>query len=197
MNNTFKLSKKEVVVVFLVLFFLFMNLGAVSRKSHDIFICPVTKENDGCWGGSHQCDCNNAIGEIFWSSYGPNGWVMNPQDGTWGAPAGIWWGKLEGITTPSAVPLYLDSGWVDAWPDDTNIPPSEEFGYDGQGYMNHFLQNRHGNGVLMGVFADGSARAVGLKELWTLKWHREFDTNNPYTQPNAPWPFWMQGFQDY
>jgi prepilin-type N-terminal cleavage/methylation domain-containing protein len=26
-----------------------------------------------------------------------------------------------------------------------------------------------------GLFMDGSVRRIGLKELWTLKWHREYD----------------------
>ena len=105
--------------------------------------------------------------------------------------------KFENITTPSAVPLILDSRHVDAWPHHTDTPPSQEFGYDGYGAMQVFLLNRHGNGVSMAVFADGSARAVGLKEMWTLKWHKTFDTDNSYTQPSTPWPAWMQGFQDY
>ncbi len=272
MNNIFKLSKKEVVVVFATLFFLFMNLGAVSNKSHvhakriicksnleqcyqvmiaftndnngkfpdadhnddgssdthgqwwiqpfkqyaendDILICSVANQHPEdepestfplpgrpspieyeCWGTR-----NLSTGEWTWGSYGFNGWLMDPDTGTWGAPnQDGFWGKPESITNLSAVPLFLDSRYYDAWPNDTDIPDSQEFGgYDGYGYMRLFLQNRHGNGVSMGVFTDGSARTVGLKELWTLKWHKTFDTNNPYTQPSAPWPTWMQGFKDY
>jgi hypothetical protein len=50
------------------------------------------------------------------------------------------------------------------------------------------------------VFADGSARRVGLKELWKLRWHKTFNTNGVWTtaggnQPN--WPEWMRSFRDY
>ena len=48
---------------------------------------------------------------------------------------------------------------------------------------------------------DFSARKVGLKELWTLKGNRNFDTCGPWTtcggvQP-SDWPEWMQDFKDY
>jgi hypothetical protein len=38
-----------------------------------------------------------------------------------------------------------------------------------------------------------SARKVGLKELWWLKWHKGFDLN---ADPPV-WPAWMENFKDY
>jgi hypothetical protein len=49
-------------------------------------------------------------------------------------------------------------------------------------------------------FVDTSVRKVGLKELWTLKWHREFDTEGPWVKKpgnNPKWPDWMKRFKDY
>ena len=40
--------------------------------------------------------------------------------------------------------------------------------------------NRHDGGVNV-CFLDFSARQVGLKELWTFKGHRQFDTCNSWT----------------
>ncbi|MHC4541713.1 MAG: hypothetical protein ACYS74_18355, partial [Planctomycetota bacterium] len=86
----------------------------------------------------------------------------------------------------------------------TDQPPE----YDGnvvvaynQNEMKRFCLNRHQNGTINGVFVDWSVRAIGLKELWKLKWHREFDTNGPWTiagrvQP-SDWPEWMRKFKDY
>ena len=60
--------------------------------------------------------------------------------------------------------------------------------------------NRH-SGAINCLFLDGSARKVGLKELWALKWHKSFDTAGPWTQAGgvtvADWPQWMHEFKDY
>ena len=60
--------------------------------------------------------------------------------------------------------------------------------------------NRHEGGINM-AFLNGSARKVGLKELWTLKWKPEYDTANKWTQAGGvqpeDWPEWMRGFKDY
>lgn len=42
--------------------------------------------------------------------------------------------------------------------------------------MRLFCIDRH-DGTINGVFLDLSARKIGLKELWMLKWHKEFDTS--------------------
>jgi prepilin-type processing-associated H-X9-DG protein len=60
--------------------------------------------------------------------------------------------------------------------------------------------NRH-NGGINCLFLDWSVRKVGLKELWTLKWHRQFDTSGPWTKAGGvqpeDWPQWMRKFKDY
>ena len=39
-----------------------------------------------------------------------------------------------------------------------------------------------------------------MKRLWTLKWHRQFDTSGPWTKPGGvqteDWPQWMAGLKD-
>jgi prepilin-type N-terminal cleavage/methylation domain-containing protein/prepilin-type processing-associated H-X9-DG protein len=60
--------------------------------------------------------------------------------------------------------------------------------------------NRHDGGINM-CFLDGSVRKVGLKELWTLKWYRTYDTANEWTKAGGvqpeDWPEWMRRFKDY
>jgi hypothetical protein len=52
-----------------------------------------------------------------------------------------------------------------------------------------------------GLFLDWSVRKVGLKELWTLKWNRQYDTTNVWTKAGGvqpdDWPEWMRNFKDY
>jgi len=44
-------------------------------------------------------------------------------------------------------------------------------------------------------------RKVGLKELWTLQWHRAFNVAGPWTKAGGVlpenWPEWMRTFKDY
>jgi hypothetical protein len=51
------------------------------------------------------------------------------------------------------------------------------------------------------LFMDWSIRNTGLKENWTLKWHRDFDTMGPWTRAGgvmaSDWPRWLQRFKDY
>jgi prepilin-type processing-associated H-X9-DG protein len=70
----------------------------------------------------------------------------------------------------------------------------------GQPEMRRYVINRH-DGTVNVCFVDFSVRKVGLKELWTLKWHRQFATNGPWTRLGGAkagdWPPWMRGFKDY
>ena len=60
--------------------------------------------------------------------------------------------------------------------------------------------NRH-VGFVGCVFADSSCRKVGLKELWTLKWSKSFNTRDVWTSAGgviaSDWPGWMSRFKDY
>ncbi|MHC4628224.1 MAG: hypothetical protein ACYTDV_14695 [Planctomycetota bacterium] len=50
------------------------------------------------------------------------------------------------------------------------------------------------------MFLDFSVRRVGLKELWTFKWHRSFDTVGIWTKTCGAgpddWLEWMRIFRD-
>ena len=150
------------------------------------------KKHNECWGSRDQSPAPTA-GEWTWASYSPNGWIMKTDEGTWGASLGhnAFWGKLERVTAPYQVPLFLDSTWVDVWPEDTDEPRDDEWGNGGRGYMPQVTITRHGKKTNV-VFMDCSSRRRDIKDLWSLKWHKEFNTNNPYTTPDAPWPDWMR-----
>ena len=61
--------------------------------------------------------------------------------------------------------------------------------------------DRH-HGAVNVVFADYSARKVGLKELWKLKWHIQYDvtysefgsSRGSVVSGPTVWPEWMEGF---
>ena len=66
--------------------------------------------------------------------------------------------------------------------------------------MMHFALKRHQTGTNV-LFMDWTVRSVGLKELWTLKWHRKYPTNGPLTKAGGvqpgDWPEWMRNFKEY
>ena len=140
----------------------------------------------------------------YYGSYGRNGWLSVPDEGgsfVVGGPAVNLWVPCFWRTTKvrgaGNIPLYLDSWWWCAWVKDTDRPPE----YDGQktefpcgcrNSIHRFCINRH-DGFVNAAFLDYSVRKVGLKELWKLKWHRNFNTNYSPTV----WPEWMRGFKDY
>ena len=97
------------------------------------------------------------------------------------------------------IPVLLDCTLprVEAHPNDS--PPGLETHGTGGG-MSSVCLNRH-NACVNVLFLDWSARRVGLKELWTLKWHRGYETTGPWTRAGGilpeDWPQWMRNFKDY
>ena len=137
-----------------------------------------------------------------YGSYGMNSWACNPSsDELWGQPLNHYCWRVANAASADNIPLLLDGQWIDGWPLYYDTPPE----YDGQPWsttsqMGRFCMNRH-RGYINSLFLDGSARKVGLKELWALKWHRQYDTCGFWTvcggmTPND-WPEWMQDFEDY
>ena len=103
------------------------------------------------------------------------------------------------------IPVFADGTWHDAWPRATDAPVEypDAFGIRDTGTtgeMNHFCIDRH-NGFVNFLFMDWSVRGVGLKEVWTLKWHRGYDTRGPWTKAGGVmpgnWPQWLRRYKDY
>ena len=99
----------------------------------------------------------------------------------------------------ASIPTILDAAYMSGAPIASEWPPRREFPGGGFG-MDAFCINRH-NGYVNGLFLDWSVRKVGLKELWTLKWNRDFDTAGRWTRAGGvqpeDWPRWMRRFKDY
>jgi prepilin-type N-terminal cleavage/methylation domain-containing protein len=169
----------------------------------EICFCPMATRlysEGGRWGyGAWELGNNSG-------SYGLNQWVLNtPQGAVEGRRehANMW--RTPNVQNVNNVPLFLDCATigVTAWPEDN--PPDYDgqfWPYTGNNYdeMRRVCVNRH-DGFVNHLFLDYSVRKVGLKELWTLKWHRNFKTNGYWTKAGGAepqdWPEWMRGFKDY
>lgn len=139
-------------------------------------------------------------------SYGINGWVESPTERS--AQLVGWseqqkkqfWRKMT-VPGASRVPLMTDAQWLDFWPEPSEGPPtSENQRWGSGGHFVRIVQNRHHEKQNM-VFLDGATDRVELKKLWTLKWHRDFNTAGPWTQAGgataAKWPEWMRNMKEF
>jgi len=150
-------------------------------------------------------------GRPFRASYGFNGWLFCSD-----FDSSIPWRtrslKMTGVPIDTLIgraniPVLLDSTYPYSHPGELGQlePPSQEgmcrriVGISGFGIA-CFAINRH-NGYVNGLFLDWSVRKVGIKELWTLKWHMQFNTANEWTRAGGvkpdDWPEWMRNFKDY
>jgi prepilin-type N-terminal cleavage/methylation domain-containing protein len=184
----------------------------------DILRCPASTKRrpDGAqWGGS-QWTYIQGTGDTVNTrdpqerqeecSYGANCWIYNYKANETAIQSRPTEWNWRSRNTPRAheVPIFGDAMWRGGGPypsGQRGDPPrldSQWLGYDRE--MMHFCINRH-NGFVNHLFLDWSARTVGVKELWKLKWHRQFDTNGSWTRGGgvapADWPQWMSRFKDY
>jgi prepilin-type N-terminal cleavage/methylation domain-containing protein/prepilin-type processing-associated H-X9-DG protein len=179
----------------------------------DLLLCPdATKEvYDGLPGAF------GAVTRTFYKpddtqeellfSYGINNWVnYNPSGRGASRPGSYFWLSTKNVKQRDQVPVFGDCTWHDGWPQDIDEPPTTDIAVGAGNFgitneMQQFAIPRHANGTINMLFMDWSARKVGLKELWTLKWHREFDTANAWTLAGRArpedWPKWMHRFSDY
>jgi prepilin-type N-terminal cleavage/methylation domain-containing protein/prepilin-type processing-associated H-X9-DG protein len=136
----------------------------------------------------------------FHGSYGYNAWLFQ---GFSQRPTRVDNGRILEVDVLSfkareQIPVLFDAALIFDEARDTQAPWRQDNG--GPGGIRTFCMNRH-NGYVNGLFLDWSVRKVGLKELWTLDWCREFNRAGRWTHAGGvkpeDWPDWMHGFKDY
>lgn len=192
---------------------LWMNaLRPYYKDNWDMLLCPTATrvaESAADWGTFKAqyrlVDLPGGGQYEYVFSYGINNWTNYMIKDRGDRRMEWFWKNVNGIKGAFNVPMFADSTWHDSWPRDTDSPPEypDQFGWGNKGTtdeMRHFCINRH-DGFVNFLFADWSVRPVGLKELWTLKWHRAFNTAGPWTKAGgiaaADWPEWLRRFKDY
>jgi prepilin-type N-terminal cleavage/methylation domain-containing protein len=178
--------------------------------------CPVAPEpKDSDWGVVERRGATfyawkfnfsaTAIPEVWSSSYGSNGWAVDPYQ----PDSEGWWMNLEVGKTAwrrstqkggNDIPLLGDAAWLGMYPQQNDPPPPARDALDSPGsQMGYFVLDRH-HGAINMLFADFSVRRVPLKKLWALKWHKTYNVTGPFTiaggvQPFT-WPKWMRQFEN-
>ena len=125
-------------------------------------------------------------------SYGLNLWVYNPPlnlANIQGRPTAWNWRKFD-VPQPSRIPLFLDAMWRGGGPRESDVQPPFNGAWEGYGADScHFTMARHGNGINVLCF-DQSVRHTRPRELWTLKWSRQYDTT--FAASHIAFPAWMR-----
>jgi len=141
-----------------------------------------------------------------YTSYMINWWVNRCPPGfsvTWGEERQFW--KNTDVRGAGNIPVFGDGSFWLARPNHTDSPPD----YDGQWNwadapgtmgMKRIMVNRH-DGFTNWLFMDWSIRKMGLKQAYTYKWSRTFDTGGIWTAAgglrSSDWPPWMRKFKEY
>lgn len=185
-------------------------LRSYYKDEMDMLLCPTaTRVDDYGTQGTFMAQTRTLAtpdggSYPYTFSYGINNWT-NYMHGDRGTRLEEWFWKRAGQKRAFEIPVFADSTWHDAWPLDTDVPIPMPYDFGGgnqgtSGEMNHFNIDRH-KGSSNFLFMDWSVRPVGLKELWTLRWHRNFDRRNAYTRlgnvSEADWPQWMRKYPEF
>ena len=174
------------------------------EKHRDMLLCPSATRpnpqgNHGSFDLAHtfanyqELGGDAALDEH--SSYGLNCWAYSTQVDLQRRIAAWHWKSMYDVKSAGDVPLFLDSMWRGGgpyWEDPDAIAPPQFNGewVAARHEMKHFAIVRHGGGV-NSLFMDNSVRSVRVRELWELKWHRQYDTNRVRHAPASWWGAWL------
>ena len=165
-----------------------------SLSSDKVWLCPSTRANPtigfpvnyavGTTPSGNPWPANSAWwGADFMGgttgSYTINGWYQTRAN-----PANMNanYFKTAEDGTPATQPLFVDGGWVDAWPNSTDAAPPRALWGGNVGGMARVAISRHGFGVNAVMF-DGHVEYVKVPNLWNLKWHANYTP--PATLPSV------------
>ncbi|MBM3875960.1 MAG: type II secretion system protein [Verrucomicrobia bacterium] len=165
-----------------------------------VWLCPKTTHNPSFnfpadWENSTATPPNPYPAYLAWfgsaggfiggttGSYTLNGWAQPRQSGG-GANAAKYFQRLED-GRPDSQPLLTDGGWVDAWPEPTDTPPTDvRFGgnraFPGSPVgisMRRVCIARHGRAINI-TYMDGHVSLTKVENLWFQNWHAIW-TNPP------------------
>ena len=169
-------------------------------KDKKLLLCPAAVKpwiEGGAWGrkdlawyldaGSAELAEGLGFDPAAIGSYGINDWCYNgPADAeyTWGFLVEWCWRTFL-VDGAHNIPIFSDCLHIGCFPIEFDDPPQFEdmpwTSPSGSAGLARVCIDRHEKGAINVLLMDLSVRSVDLKELWTLKWSRQFDINGPWT----------------
>jgi len=117
------------------------------------------------------------------SSYTFNAW-MHSEGGPVAFDPSFRYGTIDNVRATSDTPMFGDGMWRSAWPDDNNPAPASTFAphvLGGNGVAT-FASSRHNRRCNI-AYADGSAGALPIENLWSIPWHRQWQPTESVVLP--------------
>jgi prepilin-type N-terminal cleavage/methylation domain-containing protein/prepilin-type processing-associated H-X9-DG protein len=153
------------------------------------------------WGRENVYEDTENEDFYYYGSYGQNFWLYNEPEAIlpdeWKWYQGFtenkkFYKNMQKIEDPEQVPVFFECTWRDSLPTEFTVPPRDDIGR--LGGSGHII-NRH-NGYTMMLFADLSARKVGLRGLWDFKWYKGYQpSKSPWARKGKDdanrWPSWL------
>ncbi|MBN2271476.1 MAG: type II secretion system protein [Sedimentisphaerales bacterium] len=198
------------------------KLASYCKDSNDLLLCPLAAtariampESD--WNADVFGDSGGTFsswrlwyykargeGPVYTGSYAHNHFAMdNSPQPDWriqAYPDSFYW-QTRHTKDQANIPLLTDGPWIEATHIDPNCPPPDTetiIALRAQTFDSCI--SRH-DAEINGLFMDSHVAKIGLKQLWTLKWHRQFDTAGPWTTAGGvkptDWPKWLRHCKDY
>jgi prepilin-type N-terminal cleavage/methylation domain-containing protein len=154
---------------------------------------------DQTWLWSPQTPYRGSYGYNGWLYSSPNLFSIGPSDLLGASPS--WQYKTESsITEPTGVPLLADAIWTDSFPFESQGPSKDL--YNGNATvgkdMGRYTIARHGGrapgpmnisssvgipGSINVLYYDAHAVSTKLFDLWSLKWHANWNPPGTITSP--------------
>lgn len=125
--------------------------------------------------------------DIPWvASYTFNGWLHSTGGPNGSGDDGRRYGTLDKIMVTSEVPLFGDGMWRSAWPVESDPAPLSlqvpRTVTPNSGNMSTFASSRHKSTCNLS-YADGSAGALRIENLWSISWHSEWVPTETVAMP--------------
>ncbi len=163
-------------------------------QERKFLLCPSAKKapftgivggRSNAWLHESASDAN----DFYIGSYGFNYWEPSRDMGGW---------QIPNAPKPARTPLFFDCAQPYVTPFPTDQPPEYDWPHPipptSTSEMHYCCINRHSQATVNCLFLDFSARKVGLKELWKLRWNSEWDESGLVI---PVWPKWMMPLRGY